>query len=90
MLDRQTFIAGTSGTISCSGDGRPSPHISWSKKGGKSLDPKRFTQVSNGSLRISYVKPEDDGTFTCTMKQTKGPKRVTSKDKSIRVRVISE
>nr|XP_058962211.1 vascular endothelial growth factor receptor 3-like isoform X2 [Pocillopora verrucosa] len=87
-LDQQTFIAYTSGIISCSADGTPSPQISWSKKGGKSLDPKRFTQVSNGSLRIGFVKPEDNGTFTCTMKQTKGPQRVTSRDKNIVVTVI--
>ncbi|CAH3155120.1 unnamed protein product [Pocillopora meandrina] len=87
-LDQQTVMAYTSGIISCSADGTPSPQISWSKKGRKSLDPKRFTQVSNDGLRIGFVKPEDDGTFTCTMKQTKGAKRVTSKDKDIRVRVI--
>ena len=78
------------GIISCSANGKPNPQISWSKEGGKSLDPTRFTQLSNGSLRIGFVKPEDDGTFTCTMKQTKGAKGVTSKDKNIRVRVISE
>ena len=83
-------MAYTSGIISCSADGTPSPHISWSKKGRNSLDPKRFTQVSNGNLRIGFVKPEDDGTFTCTMTQTIGAKKVTSKDKDIRVRVISE
>ena len=89
-MSQQTYIASKSGIISCSADGKPNPQISWSKEGGKSLDPKRFTQVSNGSLRIGFVKPEDDGTFTCTMKQTKGAKRVTSKDKDIRVSVISE
>ena len=89
-MSQQTYIASESGIISCSADGKPNPQISWSKEGGKSLDPKRFTQVSNGSLRIGFVKPEDDGTFTCTMKQNKGAKRVTSKDKNIRVRVISE
>ena len=89
-LDQQTFIAYTSGIISCSADGTPSPQISWSKQGGKSLDPIRFTQVSNGSLRIGFVKPEDNGTFTCTMKQTKGPQRVTSRDKNIVVTVIGE
>nr|XP_058946193.1 fibroblast growth factor receptor 3-like [Pocillopora verrucosa] len=87
-LDQQTLTAYTSGIISCSADGKPSPQISWSKKGGKSLDSRRFTQVPSGSLRISYVKPEDDGTFTCTMKQTKGPRMVTTKDKHIRVTVI--
>ena len=89
-MDQRTLTAYTSGIISCSADGTPSPQISWSKKGGKSLDPIRFTQVSDGSLRIGYVKPEDDGTFTCTMKQTKGPQRVTSRDKNIVVTVISE
>ncbi|XP_066030097.1 fibroblast growth factor receptor 4-like [Pocillopora verrucosa] len=86
-LDQQTLTAYTSGIISCSADGTPSPQISWSKKGGKSIDTRRFTQVSNG-MRISYVKPEDNGTFICAMKQTKGPKRVTSKNKNIQVTVI--
>ena len=89
-MDQQTFIAYESGIISCSADGKPNPQISWSKKGGKPLDPKRFTQVSDGSLLIDPVKPKDNGTFTCTMKQTKGAKRVTSKDKDILVRVIGE
>ena len=88
-MDQRTLTAYTSGIISCSADGTPSPQISWSKQGGKSLDPIRFSQVSNG-MRISYVKPEDNGTFICAMKQTKGPKRVTSKDKNIQVTVISE
>ena len=78
------------GIISCSANGKPNPQISWSKEGGKSLNPKRFTQVSDGSLHIKSVRPEDDGNYTCTMKQSKGAKRVTSKDKDIRVSVISE
>ena len=78
------------GIISCSANGKPNPQISWSKEGGKSLNSERFTQVSDGSLHIDSVRPEDDGNYTCTMKQTKGAKRVTSKDKDIRVSVISE
>ena len=78
------------GIISCSANGKPNPQISWSEKGGKSLNPKRFTKVSNNSLLIRSVRPEDDGTYTCTMKQTKGAERVTSNDKNIRVSVISE
>ena len=78
------------GIISCSANGKPNPQISWSKVGGKSLNRKRFTQVSDGSLHIKSVRPEDDGNYTCTMKQSKGATRVTSKDKDIRVSVISE
>ena len=78
------------GIISCSANGKPNPQISWSKEGEKSLNQKRFTQVSDGSLHIKSVRPEDDGNYTCTMKQSKGAKRVTSKDKDIRVSVISE
>nr|XP_058969437.1 scavenger receptor cysteine-rich domain superfamily protein-like [Pocillopora verrucosa] len=89
-LSRQTVMAYKPGIISCSANGKPNPEISWSKEGGKSLNQKRFTQVSDGSLRISSVRPEDDGTYTCTMKQSKGEERVTSKDKNIRVSVISE
>ncbi|PFX12395.1 Matrix-remodeling-associated protein 5, partial [Stylophora pistillata] len=87
-LDQQILTADTSGIISCSAQGKPSPQIYWSKKGGNSFDHRRFTQVSNGSLHISPVKPEDNGTFICTMKQTKGAKRVTSNDRNILVTII--
>ncbi|PFX12729.1 Hemicentin-1 [Stylophora pistillata] len=86
-LDQQTLTAGTSGIISCGAQGEPSPQIYWRKKGGNSFDHRRFTQVSNGSLHISPVKPEDNGTFICTSKQTKGAKRVTSNDKDILVTI---
>ncbi|XP_022809906.1 roundabout homolog 1-like isoform X1 [Stylophora pistillata] len=89
-LDQQTLTAGTSGIISCGAQGEPSPQIYWRKKGGNSFDHRRFTQVSNGSLHISPVKPEDNGTFICTSKQTKGAKRVTSNDKDILVTIRSE
>ncbi|XP_022807420.1 fibroblast growth factor receptor-like [Stylophora pistillata] len=86
--NQQTMTAGKKGTIRCSAEGKPRPQISWRKKDGKPLSKGRFTPVSNGNLHISRVKPEDDGTFICRMKQTKGPKRVTSRDKNIKVTVI--
>ncbi|XP_022777869.1 scavenger receptor cysteine-rich domain superfamily protein-like, partial [Stylophora pistillata] len=87
-LDEQTLIADTSGLLSCGAEGVPSPQISWSKKGRNSLDHMRFYQVSNGSLFIRSVKYEDNGIFICTMKQTKGPKRITSNDKTILLTVM--
>jgi len=54
------------------------------------LDKGRFTQLSNGSLYINPVYPQDKGTYICTFRQSKGSKRVTTKEQTINVVVISE
>ena len=89
-LSQQSLIAYTRGIISCSAEGTPSPQISWSKQGGKSLNQKRFSQLPSGSLQVNHVEPEDNGTYICTMKQNKGPRRVTHTDKTIDVLVRSK
>ncbi|KAJ7323794.1 Neurotrypsin, partial [Desmophyllum pertusum] len=68
---QQSLIADTSGIISCSAEGTPTPQIIW-RKARWSTD---FTQ-------------ETVGTYICTMKQSKGTVRITSKDQTIDVSVI--
>ena len=68
---RQTLINGKSGEIKCTGVGTPDPQFEWKRDGNKTFDNRRFTQMSNGSLRVSSVKPGDEGIYICTMKQNK-------------------
>jgi len=86
----QSIIAGASGIISCSVEGTPTPQIFWKKQGGTLLHKGRFTQLFNGSLIINPVLSRDNGTYTCTFKQSKGSERVTTKEQTINVFVISE
>ena len=87
---RQRIIADASGIISCSAEGTPTPQIEWKRQDEIPLNKERFTQLSNGSLRINPVHRQDSGTYICTFRQTKGRKRVTRKDQTINVFVISE
>jgi len=87
---KQIVIAGASGIISCSAEGTPIPQIEWRRQNNKPLDKGRFTQLSNGSLNINPVHPQDKGTYICTFTQSKGSRRVTIKDQTIKVFVISE
>ena len=79
-----------SGIICCSAEGTPDPWIIWSRKDGTPLDKGRFRQLSNGSLHVNLVRPEDKGTYVCTMKQNKGTNAVASKVKDIEIFVTSE
>ena len=90
MKPQQNLIADTSGIISCSAEGNPTPQISWSRQDGKQLNKERFRQLSNGSLHISLVQSGDTGTYICTMKQNKGSDSLTSKKQTIKVSVLSE
>ena len=86
-LPRQTLISGKSGEIKCTGVGTPDPQFEWKRDGNKAFDNRRFTQMSNGSLRVSSVKPGDEGIYICTMKQNK--KHSTStENQDINVSVI--
>ncbi|XP_022777681.1 hemicentin-1-like isoform X2 [Stylophora pistillata] len=85
----QSLITDMFGIINCSAEGKPPPLIIWSKQGRNLLlYGGRFSQIPSGSLRIDPVQPEDNGTYICTMKQNKGPNRVTSTHKNILVSVI--
>ena len=87
---QQSIIADSSGIISCSAEGTPTPQIEWKRQDEKQLDKGRITQVSNGSLYINLVHPRDNGTYICTFRQTKGSRRVTTNKQTINVFVISE
>ena len=87
---QQQIIADSSGVISCSAEGTPTPQIKWKRQDKVPLDKKRFTQLSNGSLHVTPVHRLDNGTYICTFIQSKGIERVTKKDKAINVLVISE
>jgi len=90
LKPQQSIIADSSGTISCSAEGTPTPQIEWKRQDGIPLDEGRFIQLSNGSLYINPVHPHDNGTYICTFIQSKGSKRVTTKEQAINVLVISE
>jgi len=86
----QSFIADSSGIVSCSAEGTPTPQIDWRRQDETPLEKGRFKQLSNGSLNINPVLPQDKGTYICTFRQTKGSKRVTTNEQTIDVFVISE
>ena len=90
LKPQQSIIAYSSGTISCSAEGTPTPQIEWKRQDGIPLDEGRFIQHSRGSLNINPVRPQDGGTYICTFRQSKGSKRVTTKEEAINVSVISE
>ena len=90
LKSQQDFIADSSGIVSCSAEGTPAPQIEWRRQDETPLDKERFTQLSNGSLYINPVQPQDNGTYICTFTQTKGSKRVTTNKQTINVFVIGE
>ena len=87
---QQSIISDSSGIISCSAEGTPIPQIDWRRQDKISLDEARFTQLSNGSLYVNPVHQQDNGTYICTFRQSKGRERVTTNYQTIKVSVISE
>jgi len=90
LKPQQNIIADSSGIASCSAEGTPTPQIEWRRQDETPLDKGRFTQLSDGRLYINPVQPQDNGTYICTARQTKGSKRVTTNEQTIIVFVISE
>ena len=62
----------------------------WSRQDGIQLKKDRFIQLTNGSVYVNPVYPEDKGTYICTMKQNKGTDSLTRKDQTIKVFVLSK
>ncbi|XP_068759688.1 hemicentin-1-like [Montipora capricornis] len=85
---QQKLINGKPGEISCTAEGNPPPQFEWSKNENLLLEDDRFTQLSGGSLQIDRVRRDDNGTYTCSMKQTKGSERITDYHQRINVYVI--
>ena len=83
----QTFISGKDGTIHCSALGNPAPQFKWSRKDGQKV---RFSQSASGSLRVWSIRIEDDGTYICTIKQSRGFDSTSEKSQSIIVRVLGK
>ena len=49
-----------------------------------------FIQLANGSLKVEPIWREDSGSYTCTIKQSRGSDSVSEKSQSITVRVIGK
>ncbi|XP_015769364.1 PREDICTED: hemicentin-2-like [Acropora digitifera] len=94
----QTFISGGPGMINCSALGNPAPQFKWNRRDGRRLDWRfpqsangsrgRFIQLANGSLKVEPIRREDGGSYTCTIKQSRGSDSVSEKYQSITVKVI--
>ncbi|XP_044176617.1 hemicentin-2-like [Acropora millepora] len=84
----QTFISGGTGIIHCSALGNPAPQFKWSRQDGRSLQDGRFIQLANGSLKVKPIRREDNGSYICTIRQSRGSDSTSEKPQSIIVRVI--
>ena len=87
---QQAVISGRPGIIHCSALGNPAPQFKWSKQDGRSLQDGRFIQLANGSLKVQPIQREDNGTYICTIKQTRGLDSTSEKSQRIIVRVIGK
>ncbi|XP_067025669.1 hemicentin-1-like [Acropora muricata] len=85
---KQKFISGKPGIIQCSAMGNPAPQFKWSRKDGRSIQGERFIQMTNGSLKVEKMQRNDTGSYTCTMKQSRGTESTSEKSQNINVRVI--
>ena len=87
---KQTFLSGGAGIIYCSAVGNPAPQFKWSRKDGRSLSDARFNPLTNGSLAVEPIRRGDNGTYICTIKQSRGSESTSEKSQSIIVRVIGK
>ena len=87
---KQTFISGKPGIIQCSAMGNPAPQFEWSRKDKRSIQGERFIQMTNGSLKVKKIQRNDTGSYTCTMKQSRGTESTSEKRQNINVRVIGK
>ena len=91
---QQQIIAASSGVISCSAEGTPTPQIEWKRQDEVQLDNARFIKLLNGSLYVNPVHRQDNGTYICTFTQSKGSEggmsRTTTGEQIIKVSLISE
>lgn len=87
---QQTFISGKPGIINCSALGNPPPQFKWSRKEGRTIQGRRFIQLTNGSLKVEEMHREDTGMYICEMKQSRGTESSTEKKLAINVRVLGK
>ena len=86
----QRFISEEPGIIHCSALGNPSPQFKWSRQDGRSLQDGRFIQLANGSLKVKPILREDNGSYICTIKQSRGSDSISEKSQPIIVSVIGK
>ena len=86
----QRFISGEPGIIHCSALGNPSPQFKWSRQDGRHLQDGRFIQLANGSLKVKPMLREDNGSYICTIKQSRGSDSISEKSQPIIVSVIGK
>ena len=86
----QTVIGGGLGIIHCSALGNPAPQFKWSKNKRRIYQDRRFTHLANGSLAVEHIQEYDSGTYTCTIKQSRGSDSISEKSQSIIVMVIGK
>ena len=86
----QSFIRGEPGIIHCSALGNPAPQFKWSRQDGRSLQEESFIQLENGSLKVNPILREDNGSYICTIRQSRGSDSVSEKSQTIIVRVIGK
>ncbi|XP_044169409.1 tyrosine-protein kinase-like otk [Acropora millepora] len=84
----QAFMFGDPGIIHCSALGNPAPQFQWSRQDGRSL--LGFIQLTNGSLKVESIRRDDNGTYICTIKQSRGFDSISEKSQSIIVSVIGK
>lgn len=84
----QTIKGGGLGIIQCSALGNPAPQFKWIKNNRTISQDWKFTQLANGSLAVERIDKCDSGTYTCTIKQSRGTESTSEKSQSIIVRVI--
>ena len=86
----QRFISEEPGIIHCSALGNPAPQFKWSRQDGRGLQDERFIQLANGSLKVKPILREDNGSFICTIKQSRGSDSISEKSQPIIVSVIGK
>ena len=79
---------GDPGIIHCSALGNPAPQFQWSRQDGRRL--LGFIQLTNGSLKVESIRRDDNGTYICTIKQSRGFDSISEKSQSIVVSVIGK
>ncbi len=61
----QTALDGETVTLECVAAGYPPPTIAWHKDGGRLPSDGRHFVLPSGTLRILFVKEENEGTYEC-------------------------
>ena len=87
ITPEQRFISEEPGIIHCTALGNPAPQFQWSRQDGRSLQDGRFIQLANGSLKVKPILREDDGSYICTIRQSRGSDSTSEKSQRIVVRL---